>query len=892
MSKYVALFLFLWFCSSRAFAQQEIKVDLKRLDNPSLPTGISWGVPFKNGAVKKSQEFILEDKSGSARRLQQWPMAYWPDGSIKWMGFATMTDASAQNDFTLKSTKPSGKKKSAQTLLAKDEKNSIRINTGNLRCVISKQGSFILDSVYIKQRLVAMQVKLVGMVQHQPDDDYLNPTHRESFLSHVETVQLEQNGPVKSVVRVKGKHAVGTSRAWLPFDIRLYFYKNTDQISITHTIVFDGDDRKDFIKALGISFDIPLVEEIHNRHVRFGGEDKGIWDEPVKPFVGRRNIMFNEKSVYDDQVAGKRIPDLADYDANTQEIIGHLAEWNDYRLVQHTADGFTIQKRTNDQSTWIDAIAGKRSSGLAFVGDVSGGMAAGVKDFWQSYPSAFEIKNARTGKSTLTIWFWPPQAEAMDLRHYDTLANGHDLNASYEDVQPGFSTAHGVGRTSEIKLFFWDHVPTNRELSATSSVFQNRPLLVATPSYLHSTEVFGKWSLPDNSSAGKQWIEQQLTNALDFYQKEIEQRHWYGFWDYGDVMHAYDPVRHSWRYDVGGFAWANTELVPDMWLWYSFLRTGRSDIFKMAEAMTRHTSEVDVYHLGRFDGLGSRHNVSHWGCGSKEVRVSQAALKRFFYYLTTDERTGDLMMDAAEKSDLAMTRIDPLRLILKDSLYPTHIRVGPDWLALVGNWMTAWERTGNTIWRDKIVAGVESFAAMPYGFFSGKDGAYGYTPDDRIIHQLASDDIGSNHLTSLMGGAELAFELSSFWNNKEWNRMWLDYCELYGAPAEEVETAIGKNIKFGNGTRDFAKLPAYAAFVNKDPKMAARAWSQFLDVRYPSEREMFDPVDVDPLETIAPIKEVPRISTNSTAQWCLNAIQLLELIGNEIPKEHDRWNKK
>lgn len=55
-------------------------------------------------------------------------------------------------------------------------------------------------------------------------------------------------------------------------------------------------------------------------------------------------------------------------------------------------------------------------------------------------------------------------------------------------------------------------------------------------------------------------------------------------------MHAYDPVRHIWRYDIGGFAWDNTELASNMWLWYNFLRTGREDIWRMAEAMTRHTS--------------------------------------------------------------------------------------------------------------------------------------------------------------------------------------------------------------------------------------------------------------------------------------------------------------
>ncbi len=39
----------------------------------------------------------------------------------------------------------------------------------------------------------------------------------------------------------------------------------------------------------------------------------------------------------------------------------------------------------------------------------------------------------------------------MDLRHYDTRA--HELDSSYEDVQPGFSTPHGVARTSELTLF-------------------------------------------------------------------------------------------------------------------------------------------------------------------------------------------------------------------------------------------------------------------------------------------------------------------------------------------------------------------------------------------------------------------------------------------------------
>jgi hypothetical protein len=184
-------------------------------------------------------------------------------------------------------------------------------------------------------------------------------------------------------------------------------------------------------------------------------------------------------------------------------------------------------------------------------------------------------------------------------------------------------------------------------------------LLVASPQYLHQVKALGVWSLPDKSTPFKRAVEEQLESTLAYYLRQVEVQHWYGFWDFGDVMHSYDAQRHVWNYDLGGMAWDNTELGTDLWLWMSFLRTGRADIFRMAEAMTRHTSEVDCYHLGEFEGLGSRHNVRHWGCGAKEARISMAHLRRFRYYLTTDERTGDLMRAVVQcRPDCAQARPD------------------------------------------------------------------------------------------------------------------------------------------------------------------------------------------------------------------------------------------
>ena len=35
----------------------------------------------------------------------------------------------------------------------------------------------------------------------------------------------------------------------------------------------------------------------------------------------------------------------------------------------------------------------------------------------------------------------------------------------------------------------------------------------------------------------------------------------------------------------------------------------------------------------------------HWGCSAKQLRISTAQNRRYYYYLTADERVGDLMRE-------------------------------------------------------------------------------------------------------------------------------------------------------------------------------------------------------------------------------------------------------
>ncbi|HKX31735.1 MAG TPA: Tat pathway signal sequence domain protein, partial [Blastocatellia bacterium] len=563
-------------------------VTLKWLDGAAPPSrqGVSFGVPWPQGALRNNTPLALTTGDGRSVPVQTWPLAYWPDGSLKWTGQAISAAPDLSGPLTLAPGNPAAP---PTVIRAAQSADGIEIDTGAMQCRIPARGPAFLTSLRVGGREVARDGQLVLIREDRAEYESGGVLREERFAGRIDKVTLEQSGPVRAVVKIEGMHqAAGSTRAWLPFTLRLYFFAGLDSARLVHSFVFDGDQERDFIKGLGVRFSVPMREQVHNRHLRLAGES-GLLAEPLR-LLPTRNVFSQD--LYARQIAGQPIPNLDQL--NDRARTEKMAVWDGFKLTQSSADSFIVQKRTGARSSWIQAAAGKRALGTAFIGDTSGGLAVGMKNFWQLAPTALEVQKASTDAAELTLWLWSPDAPAMDLRHYSE--KEHGLDASYEDITPGFSTATGVARTSELTLQAFAETPPNDNLWRQTQATAQTPRLVCTPDYYHSIPVFGVWSLPDRSTPGKRSIEDQLDRALTFYQGQVEQRRWYGFWDYGDVMHSYDSTRHNWRYDVGGYAWANAELMPDLWLWYSFLRTGRADIFRMAEAMTRHTQEVDVYH--------------------------------------------------------------------------------------------------------------------------------------------------------------------------------------------------------------------------------------------------------------------------------------------------------
>jgi hypothetical protein len=852
------------------------------------PAGVTWGVPWPRGRHKRTAAFTLRNQQGEALAVQSWPLAFWPDGSLKWSAHAAYLDPTRTAGLSLHAGKAAARPTGIRVT---ESASSVDIDTGEIQCQITKQGGKFLAVSRGGQALVT-DGRLVLLTQDSVDAEGQGVVRTQEFAGEISRLTVEQAGPVRAVVRLEGQHQqVAGQRAWLPFVLRLYFYAGSEAVRLVHTITYDGDESRDFIKGLGVRYTVPLTAPLHDRHIRFVGEAQGIFAEAVRGLTGLRRDPG--AAITGAQVAGKATPKVQDFPAEVASHLDLIPAFGDYTLVQPSADSFSIRKRTRQGFTWLAAATGRRAAGLAYVGSPAGGVAFGIKNFWQSHPAQLDIRNAATDHAEATMWLWAPDAPPMDLRFYhdglgqDTFAKQREgLDITYEDYEPGFGSPKGVARTSELMLWVLPATPSVPDLVALAQTLQAPPVLACTPAYLQAQAVFGgNWSVPDPTSPAKVKLENQLGEYFDFYKNQVDQRAWYGFWNYGDVMHSYDESRHVWKYDIGGFAWDNSELSTDMLLWYYFLRTGRADVFRMAEAMTRHTGEVDVHHLGPFAPLGSRHNVLHWGDSAKQLRISTAANRRFYYYLTGDERVGDLLREQVPAARALLT-IQPGRKLPQDDprkagVTPTeaYCSFGTDWGAIAAAWLTEWERTGDARTRQKLLTSMRTLAAQPHGFFTGsalldvETGKFRLSTDTKPYAQ---------HLNAVFGLPEVCAELVALVDMPEFERAWLLYCELYNASEAEQAARLGTSLGKLNLRQGHSRLTAFVAHRRHDKKLAQRAWQEFYQASgglttHPKAHQLQGP------QVLTPVEEISGVSTNAVAQWGLAAIQCLALVGEAIP---------
>lgn len=814
--------------------------------------------------------------------------------------------------------------------------------------IVKKDSDYLFESVNKGKRRLFTDAKPVLKLEEPGILDGRATYAVKNYRGRIDAVLLEECGPVRTIFRFEGVHVCDTGKnkgeEKFPFVIRMFIEGGSPgRIRFQHTFLYDGDENKDFLKGIGIEFESPLSGDLYNRHIKFL-TDEGLFHETCMPLNSWRPRIPEE--LYERQIFGESVDkkfltyfckdrysfedgyeDLKNVQSNeNDELINYILNdinyikdnsphWDTYSLVQDSSEHFMIHKKLkNEDVCYIDCLHGSRSGGACSFGSSDGSVMISVLDFWQKYPGEIAVKGLSCDKATANIWFYSPSVPSYDFRHY---ADRGYNQVCYEGYDYKGADPVGIACTSECAISFSDGIiASDNELTDFAKSLNKPQVYVADPKDYHDFRAFGYWSLPSRNTELECWLEDQLENAFSFYQKEVDQRKWYGLFNYGDFMHTYDKFRHQWKYDVGGYAWDNTELVPTLWLWNYFLRTGREDVFDLATKLSRHASEVDAYHIGKYKGLGSRHNVRHWGCPCKEARIAMAHHHRVFYFLTGDRRLEDIF-DELKDNEKSFINRDPLGDFYDkaDMVYKSHARSGPDWSSLVSNWMTQWERKNDTSYKNKIMTGIGDIEKAPLRLASGPD--FEFDPDTCHLRYIGERTTGGTHLQVCMGAPSVWTEVSDLLDYPEYTKMLVELGRFALLPhdqqLEESGSLLGdreytfpfmfaglsafaaQRLKSGRFTISkysyTNEIDGYGSSIDKDVcvkeghVLAKRTWKALLSsLISENNTDGFKTVIVDNVGNKKSLSEIPWITTNFTAQWCLNVIMALDFIRDELPE--------
>ena len=164
MNRTTLLTLLSLLLSGSLYAQQEIILSNLSGRSSSALQGSSFGVPFPRGSVFPGDTFTLEGSGHQSLGADTYPLAYWSDGSLKWLGVAGVFPSTSEGSTLSLKVSPAPKKtrKSAPVpagSIARQTPDGIEVNTGAMSRgyrTTPYPSSFILSM--IKERKVPITI--------------------------------------------------------------------------------------------------------------------------------------------------------------------------------------------------------------------------------------------------------------------------------------------------------------------------------------------------------------------------------------------------------------------------------------------------------------------------------------------------------------------------------------------------------------------------------------------------------------------------------------------------------------------------------------------------------------------------------------------------------------
>ena len=135
---------------------------------PAKDKPVSWGVPFGEGVLKADALLKLTTGEGQEVTIDSWPLAYWPDGSVKWCAVSGIIPGNTDKLILNQKTKKEAKSQAKRIDWVHEEGNNIRVDAGDVQAYLSKEGEFLMDSLFYRGVKVGEKLRLFCQTQSEP----------------------------------------------------------------------------------------------------------------------------------------------------------------------------------------------------------------------------------------------------------------------------------------------------------------------------------------------------------------------------------------------------------------------------------------------------------------------------------------------------------------------------------------------------------------------------------------------------------------------------------------------------------------------------------------------------------------------------------------------------
>ena len=569
------------------------------------------GVPLPEGELRDVESAWVENPEGVPVPAQFRVLSRWPDGSIKWVltdfTVAASTEVKVEYAFCYSEEAPATTVPAAAVEIEERDEEII-VCTGTLRFAVSRKrfslferaelGRLNADGKFIISREVNAAgaggeawVRICESFMDGEGGRRLYGMGGNCLASLVEgdySVEVEEAGPLRVVIKCSGAFEA---------DIPAHHYSGYRPFRFVLRVYAYAGER--YVRVLHT-----IVVACNPRETEV--EEIGV----------RVPISLESGSVR----------------VSTATMQGALEKGETLYLAQHGFGQFTLQRESEAGQRTI--ARGERTEGWMTVDDGEIGFGVGLRHMPEEYPKAL-----RGHANGIDLYLWK-DADGGRLGF-----NRYAEEVSWGDGEGVYADGTGTAKTSEFFLCFFDASDADDAPDRLRGLL-SPPHVALGPSWTAHCRVTGGFAAFNDRRFPES--ERMMSGFLDWMERHIRMGGWYGFLDWGDVRVAWDAEVDAWRFH-GRWGWCNSEWDPRHAVWIQYLRTGEERYFRLAEAMTRHSVDVDTCHYHPFRpymvGGCFRHSIDHFG---DEPCASHTFVDNWvdYYYATGDLRTRDVLEEA------------------------------------------------------------------------------------------------------------------------------------------------------------------------------------------------------------------------------------------------------